>query len=207
MGGRVTPAAMEACFVTDAVGLVSLPTMTRKALPALFASRGYTSGAEIGVWYGAFSEKLCLANPALRLLCVDAWAVYPGWSMTKREGAALEALMADAYVSAQKTLAAYPCELRRGFSVAIAPTIPDRSLDFVYIDANHAYDAVLEDLRLWAPKVKVGGVISGHDYCVNPGKSYIQVIEAVETYTHEQGIETIFVLAGDRTPSFLWVNR
>ncbi|MHA1988974.1 MAG: class I SAM-dependent methyltransferase, partial [Promethearchaeota archaeon] len=34
----------------------------------------------------------------------------------------------------------------------------DESLDFVYIDANHAYDYVYEDLSLWYPKLKAGGI-------------------------------------------------
>ena len=40
----------------------------------------------------------------------------------------------------------------------------DNSLDFVYIDANHAYEFVKEDIELWYPKVKSGGYVMGHDY-------------------------------------------
>ena len=40
----------------------------------------------------------------------------------------------------------------------------DESLDFIYIDANHAYDFVVEDINLWFPKLKKGGIFSGHDY-------------------------------------------
>lgn len=40
----------------------------------------------------------------------------------------------------------------------------DESLDFVYIDGNHQYESVKEDLKLWWPKVKEGGFIGGHDY-------------------------------------------
>lgn len=40
----------------------------------------------------------------------------------------------------------------------------DNSLDFIYIDANHAYDFVKEDIELWYPKVKKGGYLCGHDY-------------------------------------------
>jgi hypothetical protein len=40
----------------------------------------------------------------------------------------------------------------------------DESLDFVYIDANHAYDYVVQDIELWYPKVKPGGYLCGHDY-------------------------------------------
>lgn len=40
----------------------------------------------------------------------------------------------------------------------------DRSIDFLFIDADHTYEGVREDIMLWLPKVKDGGVISGHDY-------------------------------------------
>lgn len=41
---------------------------------------------------------------------------------------------------------------------------PDSSLDFIYIDAQHHYKAVQEDIGLWAKKVRPGGVIGGPDY-------------------------------------------
>jgi hypothetical protein len=41
---------------------------------------------------------------------------------------------------------------------------PDNSLDFVYIDGDHSYDAVLLDIILWHRKVKDGGILAGHDY-------------------------------------------
>ncbi len=40
----------------------------------------------------------------------------------------------------------------------------DESLDFVFIDADHSYEGVLEDIKLWHPKVKRGGTFAGHDY-------------------------------------------
>lgn len=40
----------------------------------------------------------------------------------------------------------------------------ERSLDFVYIDANHAYEFVKQDIEIWFPKVKRGGYLCGHDY-------------------------------------------
>ena len=40
----------------------------------------------------------------------------------------------------------------------------DNSLDFVYIDANHSYESVKEDLKVWYPKVTNGGYLFGDDY-------------------------------------------
>lgn len=41
----------------------------------------------------------------------------------------------------------------------------DASLDFVYLDADHNYEFVREDILLWMPKIRKGGLLAGHDYC------------------------------------------
>lgn len=43
----------------------------------------------------------------------------------------------------------------------------DESLDAIYIDGSHKYEDVKKDLILWIPKVKKGGIISGHDYIMH----------------------------------------
>ena len=45
-----------------------------------------------------------------------------------------------------------------------AKLFDDESLDFVYIDADHSYEAVMKDIMAWASKVRHGGVLGGHDY-------------------------------------------
>ncbi len=40
----------------------------------------------------------------------------------------------------------------------------DESLDFIFIDADHSYDSVFQDLSIWYPKIKKGGLLTGHDY-------------------------------------------
>jgi hypothetical protein len=184
---------------------VMLPMVSRKILPAFFASRGYNAGAEIGVWHGKFSEAFCKHNPKLHMHAVDPWTSYGGWWDSKNQGD-VSTIMREAYEAATARLAPYTCTIHRGFSADVAPTIPDRSLDFVFIDGNHSYEAALQDLQLWSPKVKVGGLITGHDYCDNPAKPFLKVKPAVDEFTRERGITTWFVLSRDRTPSFLWVN-
>lgn len=49
-------------------------------------------------------------------------------------------------------------------SLEATAKIPDYSLDFVYIDARHDYESVMEDLNAWQSKVRPGGVLAGHDY-------------------------------------------
>ncbi len=55
-------------------------------------------------------------------------------------------------------------ELIIGSSDECAKRFDDEFFDLVFIDADHSEDAVRIDLRAWLPKVKTGGVISGHDY-------------------------------------------
>jgi predicted O-methyltransferase YrrM len=40
----------------------------------------------------------------------------------------------------------------------------DESLDAVFIDADHSYEAVKMDIQNWMPKVRRGGILAGHDY-------------------------------------------
>lgn len=49
-------------------------------------------------------------------------------------------------------------------STEAAKLYEDKSLDFVFIDANHRYEYVKEDIFAWTPKIKLGGLIAGHDY-------------------------------------------
>lgn len=48
-------------------------------------------------------------------------------------------------------------------SLEAVKRIPDESLDVVFIDADHRYRFVTEDIVVWYPKVKIGGLICGHD--------------------------------------------
>ena len=53
-------------------------------------------------------------------------------------------------------------------SVAAAETFADKSLAWVYLDGDHSLDGVVRDLQAWWPKVKPGGILSGHDYYDRP---------------------------------------
>ena len=49
-------------------------------------------------------------------------------------------------------------------SFAASQTFLDNEIDILFIDANHSYEYVINDLNYWYPKVKSGGILSGHDY-------------------------------------------
>lgn len=62
---------------------------------------------------------------------------------------------------------------------------PPRSLDFVYIDADHRFPFVAEDIYYWYWRVKRGGIIAGHDYSdTRPGEAHrsAQVQSVVDAF-------------------------
>jgi hypothetical protein len=70
---------------------------------------------------------------------------------------------------------------------AAAITDPD-TIDFIYLDANHSFDAVMRDLTCWWPNLKSGGIFAGHDYLKGNGKGYA-VRDAVDAFASERGIK------------------
>lgn len=177
-------------------------TAGRADLSRLCAALGFTDGAEIGVWKGKWSARLCKDNPALHMRCVDLWATYDAYGDSRNRADALAAAHAEAVA----VLAPYRCTILREASVDAAKGIPDGSLDFVYIDANHGEAFVTADLEAWVPKVRPGGIVAGHDYLWRPERPHIQVKAAVDRYVRAHAIAPWFVLAGDPIPSFAWVQ-
>jgi len=81
-----------------------------------------------------------------------------------------------------------------------AVRVVDGSLDFVYLDANHDSPYVDQDLGLWAPKVRAGGVLAGHDYY---HFAHAGVVSAVNMYVQRHAISEWY-LTDEREPSFWW---
>jgi hypothetical protein len=59
-------------------------------------------------------------------------------------------------------------------------------LNYVFIDGDHRYKSVMNDLHLWEKKIVNGGVLSGHDYNF---KKYHSVTKAVDDYAKRYGRE------------------
>jgi hypothetical protein len=189
---------------------IEIRNTSRDDLPGLFHELGFTKGAEIGVWRGKYSLLFCREIPDLEMLCVDPWIPYVEYKDHVRQDK-----LADAYNTARKNLAPYNCTLIRKFSMEAAKEIPDESLDFVYIDANHSFCDVVNDLTEWSKKVRKGGIVSGHDYKVFDESLFIHVCEAVNGFVKANYIEPWFVLGRsrvrrgekvDKVRSYMWVK-
>lgn len=171
---------------------------TRETLAACLAALGYTSGAEIGVQQGVYSEMLCRAIPGLALLCVDPWWAYMNGSRTKAHASTAEAY----YQETRRRLAPYASTIWRMTSMEAVIRVPAGSLDFVVLDADHEFDPTMLDLIHWSQRVRPGGLVIAHDYEV----AYrVGVIEAVNAYTRAHGIRDWYVTR-DRVPYAFWVR-
>lgn len=178
--------------------VVEIPR-SRHDFPGLLAALGYQRGAEVGVWEGEFAERICQGVPGVALTCVDPWRAYGEYRDAKNDQGRLDA----AYATARARLAPFGCRVWRQTSLEAAARVPDRSLQFVYLDGNHARAFVDADLAAWTPKVCAGGIVAGHDYTTR--RKHIEVKPAVDAYVQAHAIAPLFVLARDKYPTFFWV--
>lgn len=149
------------------VMVLERPAVTRQheLLRLLRQFPGPITGAEVGVFEGHSSEVLLRELPNLRLWMVDPWKSFSGAAeISKLDQTAFDvvrrrALWWTEFASDRRFILPEP-------SVSAAARFGDGALDFAFIDANHIYECVRADLNAWWPKVRNGGLLTGHDYGV-----------------------------------------
>ena len=168
---------------------------TREHLAELFCELGFKTGAEIGVMWGGYSEVLLRKIPGLKLYCIDCWAPFEGGRPSQQRQDRI-------YRRAVKILTPLGATIIKKTSMDALADIKDGSLDFVYIDAMHSFDFIMEDLIGWSKKVRRGGIVSGHDYTHIPTCG---VVHAVQAYTRGHNILE-WCITKELWPSFFWVK-
>ena len=136
-------------------------------------------GAEIGVECGHFTEYLMQSFPELEMIAVDPWLASGAFSNWPMVGIEKEFHERMAPYSERLTVI-------KSRSVDAAGQVENESLDFVFIDAEHTYEAVLDDIAAWQPKVKPGGLLAGHDF----SRKYPGVMRAVSEIFPDAGVHT-----------------
>jgi predicted O-methyltransferase YrrM len=123
-------------------------------------------GAELGVKEGRFTEYMLRRFPELHMIAVDLWEerhsidregfeTYKGWNF---DSILVEFnRRTEPYADRLSVLRCDTCAAAREFE--------DGTFDFVFIDAEHTYEGVRGDIQAWLPKLRPGGLLSGHDYC------------------------------------------
>ena len=156
----------------------------RTDIADLYAEKGYKVGAEIGTARGDFAFVIASRNPQAKLYCIDPWETYNGYADFTDEQ------MNANYINAVKLLKRFDnVQLVRQRSINAVARFDEDELDFVYIDANHKWLSVCEDLYFWSKKVRTGGIVSGHDYGENK-----HVTAALHGYTEAFDIKEWYVI-------------
>jgi predicted O-methyltransferase YrrM len=80
----------------------------------------------------------------------------------------------------------------KDFSINAVNMFEDKSIDMVYIDADHSYEMTKQDMNIWYPKIKIGGVLSGDDYgWSGVEKAVVEFVEKLNTETPNSCIPII----------------
>lgn len=187
---------------------IDVYTQGRDDLAALFAELGYRVGVEIGVERALYSKVLLESNPDLTLFSVDPWKAHRGYRDHTSQNK-----LDSFYEETRELLAPFGKRSRilRGFSMDVVEGFRSRSVDFVYIDANHAFDPVMLDIIHWSRRVRHGGIVSGHDFVRHTPRGYMgwDVIGATTAYANAHGIRPWFTIGGGKSGelrSWLWVK-
>ena len=168
---------------------------TRTDLAQLYNSLGFKVGAEVGVQRGRHSKLLFDNIEGLKMYCIDPWMAYNRIKQHKME---------SVFLNCQERLKGCDVEFMKMTSMEAVTSFDDYSLDFVYIDGLHEFDSVMRDTMHWARKVRIGGIVAGHDYY-----SFYQggVIPAINAYTRAHNINDWYITTADDYPSWFWVQK
>ena len=99
------------------------------------------------------------------------------------------------YEEAKQRLAKFNVRFIRKSSMEAVQDFKDESLDFIYIDANHSFPYVMNDIVEWSKKVRPGGFVSGHDY----SPYMFEVKQAVDIWVKENNIKPLFLTEKHKT--------
>jgi len=122
-------------------------------------------GVEVGVLDGAFADALLHACSPSALWLVDPWRHRPGYRDPLNAPDAEQSARHAGVVSRFSTRP----EVKVVRAASPGAAGPFRGcLDWVYLDADHSYEAAKADLAAWGRALRPGGLLCGHDY-VAPG--------------------------------------
>lgn len=154
--------------------IIRLP-ITRYDLPTLIKFSRGTLGFEVGVDRGYFSHYL-LRNTNLGLWSIDTWAGKQAPCKLDTECSLRE------FGNRSRIL---HTSSEEAFKLAVKE---QRRFGFGYIDGDHRYAAVKQDLKLWYTRMENGGVLAGHDYAE---AHRCGVIQAVNEFAEELGADVL----------------
>lgn len=119
--------------------------------------------AEIGCLAGTFSRTILSQWKGKKYYMIDPWANQSEEVYRERQDTPerYEQMYQDALALSKEDERVTVLKM---LSADAAKEFKNGQLDCVYIDGNHAYKNVMEDMDAYWPKIKIGGIMGGHDY-------------------------------------------
>jgi hypothetical protein len=148
-------------------------------------------GVEVGVHEGDHALSLLENLDIKKLYLIDPWEYYKEYEGDYKGYMDVQITgLPDAEKVTRRRMIKYEnqVEIIKSFSSKCLNQIPD-NLDFVYIDANHNYKFITEDMRNFWKKVRVGGIMGGHDYYNGYQRMCDDVIRAVGEFAYENKLQ------------------
>jgi predicted O-methyltransferase YrrM len=156
------------------------------------------NGIEIGVAEGDFSTILLQTSRLQKLYLLDTWQEQEDYEDSNN---VKQKEQEDRYFSVLARMEQYGRRvtvIRADANVAHEYLL-NEDFDFVYVDADHSYEAVKRNLSDWYPKIKPGGIFAGHDYI--DGKmgdgTVFGVKQAVDEFVKELENVKLYVTTDD----------
>lgn len=116
-------------------------------------------GIEIGSFAGQSTDIFIKTNSFKTLYCIDCWINgYDNADQSSKENQQAQKNFDQLFKNESRIVKI------KDYSNNVVNKFLDESIDFIYIDGNHQYEFVKQDLENYFPKIKKGGIISGHDY-------------------------------------------
>jgi hypothetical protein len=140
---------------------------------------------EVGSWKGKSAAYIAVeiinSKKDIKIDCIDLWAdcidSWKGISEDQKDEHVKSNYLYELFIKNISSLSNIINPIRMD-SISASKIYKDNTIDFIFIDANHDYDNVKKDIEAWFPKVKIGGVIAGHDYT----KYWPGVVKAVNDF-------------------------
>jgi hypothetical protein len=122
------------------------------------------SVAEIGVWRGAFAERILRENQRIeRYVLIDPWRHLDSWNKPMNVSDATFAAVMDEAVR-RTSFAKDRVQVRRGTTAEVLPLTPAERFDAVYIDGDHTLRGITVDATLAFGALRDGGILGGDDF-------------------------------------------
>lgn len=139
---------------------------SRRDFPKLIDELGLKTGVELGVNEGGYSDLLLTESKLDKLYSIDAWNLDASETMAAPFKAWTVKQVKSAEEIAREVLGKHGerSVVIKGNSFDAASQFDDNSIDFIFFDAGHRFSGFALDMINWWPKIKMGGVIAGHDY-------------------------------------------